>query len=109
MTDEQGGPRLVACTVERRGRFLVARPLFQEGQQLALGRRSGLAVAAGELVVVEHAAGSARVVERLGSPDHIGHVLRALLLERGLAADWPEAEGCDGPATRLRASHQATA
>ena len=91
MTDEQGGPRLVACTVERRGRFLVARPLFEEGQQLALGRRSALAVAAGELVVVEHAAGGARVVERLGSPDHVGHVLRALLLERGLAGEWPEA------------------
>jgi hypothetical protein len=65
----EGGPRLVACTVERRGRFLVAQPFFDEGQQLALGRRSGLAVEAGELVVVERAGGSARVVERLGSPD----------------------------------------
>ncbi|MDX6630950.1 MAG: ribonuclease [Gaiellales bacterium] len=91
MSDQEGGPRLVACTVERRGRFLVAQPLFDDGQQLALGRRSGLAVQAGELVVVEHAAGSARVVERLGSPDHVGHVLRALLLERGLAAEWPDA------------------
>ena len=91
MSEEEGGPRLVACTVERRGRFLVAQPLFDEGQQLALGRRSGLAVEAGELIVVEHARGSARVVERLGSPDHVGHVLRALLLERGLAAEWPEA------------------
>ena len=91
VSDEEGGPRLVACTVERRGRFLVAQPFFDEGQQLALGRRSGLAVEAGELVVVEHAGGSARVVERLGSPDHVGHVLRALLLERGLAPGWPEA------------------
>jgi len=90
VNDEEGGPRLVACTVERRGRFLVAQPFFDEGQQLALGRRSGLAVEAGELVVVEHAGGSARVVERLGSPDHVGHVLRALLLERGLAPGWPE-------------------
>jgi ribonuclease R len=87
----EGGPRLVACTVERRGRFLVAQPFFDEGQQLALGRRSGLAVEAGELVVVERAGGSARVVERLGSPDDVAHVLRALLLERGLAAEWPEA------------------
>ena len=92
MIDEEGGgPRLVACTVERRGRFLVAQPFFDEGQQLALGRRSGLAVEAGELVVVERAGGSARVVERLGSPDHVGHVLRALLLERGLAVEWPDA------------------
>ena len=88
--DEEGGPRLVACTVERRGRFLVAQPFFEEGQQLALGRRSGLAVQAGELVVVEGAGGSARVVERLGSPDDVGHVLRALLLQRGLAREWPE-------------------
>ena len=88
--DEEGGPRLVACIVERRGRFLVAQPFFDEGQQLALGRRSGQAVQAGELVVVEQAGGSARVVERLGSPDDVGHVLRALLLERGLAREWPE-------------------
>jgi ribonuclease R len=90
VSEEEGGPRLVACTVERRGRFLVAQPFFDEGQQLALGRRSGLAVQAGELVVVEHAGGSARVVERLGSPDDVGHVLRALLLQRGLAHEWPE-------------------
>ncbi len=91
MIDDDGGPQLVACTVERRGRFLVAQPFFDEGQQLALGRRSGLAVEAGELVVVEAAGGSAGVVERLGSPDDVGHVLRALLLQRGLAREWPEA------------------
>ncbi|HEY3613868.1 MAG TPA: ribonuclease catalytic domain-containing protein, partial [Gaiellales bacterium] len=90
MIDEDDGPRLIACTVERRGRFLVASPFFDEGQQLALGRRSGQAVQAGELVVVEQSRGSARVVERLGSPDDVGHVLRALLLQRGLAREWPE-------------------
>ena len=91
MIDEEGGPQLVACIVERRGRFLVAQPFFDDGQQLALGRRSGQAVQAGELVAVERAGGSARVVERLGSPDDVGHVLRALLLQRGLAREWPEA------------------
>ncbi len=90
MIDDDDRQRLVACTVERRGRFLVAVPFFDEGQQLALGRRSGLAVAAGELVAVEQARGSARVVERLGSPDDVGGVLRALLLQRGLARGWPE-------------------
>jgi ribonuclease R len=89
VSEEDDGPRLIACTVERRGRFLVASPFFDEGQQLALGRRSGQAVEAGELVVVEQSGGSARVVERLGSPDHVGHVLRALLLQRGLAREWP--------------------
>jgi ribonuclease R len=87
--EEDGGQRLIACTVERRGRFLVAQPFFDEGQQLALGRRSGQAVQAGELVVVEQSGGSARVVERLGSPEDVGHVLRALLLQRGLARAWP--------------------
>ena len=89
MSEEDDGQRLIACTVERRGRFLVAQPFFDEGQQLALGRRSGQAVQAGELVVVEQAGGSARVVERLGSPEDVGHVLRALLLQRGLAREWP--------------------
>jgi ribonuclease R len=87
---QPGGPRLVAGTVERRGRFLVAQPFFEEGQQLALGRRSGLAVAEGELVVVEAVGGSARVAERLGSPEDVGAVLRALLLQRGLATEWPK-------------------
>jgi ribonuclease R len=90
VSEDDGGPRLIACTVERRGRFLVAAPFFDDGQQLALGRRSGQAVQAGELVVVEQSGGSARVVERLGSPDDVGHVLRALLLERGLARTWPD-------------------
>jgi ribonuclease R len=89
VSEDDDGPRLIACTVERRGRFLVAAPFFDDGQQLALGRRSGQAVEAGELVVVEQSGGSARVVERLGSPDDVGHVLRALLLERGLARAWP--------------------
>jgi ribonuclease R len=87
---EPDGPRLIASTVERRGRFLVAQPFFEEGEQLALGRRSGLAVAEGELVVVEAAGGGARVAERLGSPDDVGAVLRALLLQRGLATEWPQ-------------------
>ena len=80
MSDEEAGrgsspaPSSAAGASSSRSRF------FDEGQQLALGRRSGLAVEAGELVVVERAGGSARVVERLGSPDDVGHVLRALLL-----------------------------
>jgi ribonuclease R len=90
VSEDDDRPRLVACTVERRGRFLIASPFFDEGQQLALGRRSGLAVQPGELVMVEGEGGSARVVERLGSPDDVGHVLRALLLQRGLAREWPD-------------------
>ncbi|MDX6621313.1 MAG: ribonuclease, partial [Gaiellales bacterium] len=90
MSEEDDGPGLIACTVERRGRFLVAAPFFADGQQLALGRRSAQAVEPGELVVVEQSGGSARVVERLGSPEHIGHVLRALLQERELAREWPQ-------------------
>ena len=41
-------------------------------------------------MVVETAGSSARVVERLGSPDDVENVLRALLLQRGLAREWPE-------------------
>ena len=68
---ERRGRRAAARRLHRRAARALPRraAVLRRGQQLALGRRSGQAVQAGELVVVEHAGGSARVVERLGSPD----------------------------------------
>ena len=90
--DDEGGPRLVACTVERRGRFLVAQPFFEEGQQLALGPALG----AGRAPPASSSWWStrrqrARASSGSARPTTSEHVLRALLLERGLAGEWPEA------------------
>lgn len=71
------------AVVERRGRFLVAAPLFERGSQLGLARGS-LRVRAGEMVLVESRGAGARVVERLGDPRVAGDVVSALLDERGL-------------------------
>ena len=84
------GPRLVACTVERRGRFLVALPFFDEGQQLALGRRSGLAVRRASWWSWRRAAAARASSSGWARPTTSSNVLRALLLQRGLAGEWPQ-------------------
>jgi ribonuclease R len=68
--------------IERRGRFLVAEPLFERGPQVALG--GGLRVRGGEMALVEQHARGARVIELLGAPDRARDVVEALMLERGL-------------------------
>ena len=69
--------------IGRRGRFLVAEPLFERGAQVGLA--GGLRVRGGEMALVkQHARGGARVVELLGAPDRARDVAGALLLERGL-------------------------
>lgn len=71
------------AVVARRGRFMVAEPLFERGPQLGLARGS-LRVGAGEMVLVEPSGGGARVVDRLGDPRLARDVVAALLDERGL-------------------------
>jgi ribonuclease R len=72
--------RFVAV-IGRRGRFLVAEPLFERGAQT--GVAGGARVRGGEMVLVERHARGARVVELLGAPDRAADVVGALLLERG--------------------------
>jgi ribonuclease R len=77
----RGGPvgRRVA-TIERRGRFLVAEPLFERGPQIALDRRTR--VGAGEIALVEFGPGRARALRELGSPGRARDVVEALLWDR---------------------------
>ena len=72
--------RFVAV-IGRRGRFLVAEPLFERGAQTGIA--GGARVRGGEMVLVERHARGARVVELLGAPDRAADVVGALLLERG--------------------------
>ncbi len=73
--------RFVAV-VGRRGRFLVAEPLFDRGPQLGLS--GGVRVRGGELVEIETAGRGGRVVALLGDPSRAADVVAALPLDRGL-------------------------
>jgi ribonuclease R len=74
--------------IERRGKFLVAEPLFGPGPRFAVSRDRRVAV--GDLVVVRPAAGRqnrggrAVVARRLGRPDVARDVIEALMVDRGL-------------------------
>lgn len=68
------------AVVERRGRFNVARPVFEPGEQVALDRRGRFAD--GQLVWAEFAGGRARVIRELGRIDNARDVCEALALER---------------------------
>lgn len=66
--------------MRRRGRFLVAEPLFERGAAIALDRRAD--VRPGRMALIEHGAGRARALRDLGSPERARDVVEALVLER---------------------------
>jgi ribonuclease R len=75
----------VVGLLAKRGRFLVAESLFENGQRIVVDRDSRARV--GDIVVVRtrgRGRGHAKIVRRLGRPDVAGDVLEALMLERGL-------------------------
>jgi ribonuclease R len=92
-TGGRGRAAAVAPTVavvEKRGRFMVATPVFERGRAIALDSAKGAGV--GDLVLL--GAGrkrGVRVVRRIGRPDVAGHVLEGLMLERGLRRSFPRA------------------
>ena len=70
------------AVIARRGRALVAEPLFDPGSQVAL--RGGKRVGAGQMVLVEQRRGGAHVARALGSPTRAVDVVEALLADRGV-------------------------
>lgn len=73
------GERHVAL-LGRRGRFAVARPLFEPGDQVALDRKTRNAE--GRIAWVEFRGGRARLLRDLGRVDNARDVCEALALER---------------------------
>jgi ribonuclease R len=69
------------AVLEKRGRFLVAEPIFGRGPRTAVEPRGA---GVGELVLVGAGKRGARVVRRLGSPARARDVLEGLMLDRGL-------------------------
>jgi ribonuclease R len=82
-----GGDRFVAV-VGRRGRFLVAEPVFERRGQVGLARGTRRPQE-GRMVLVERGSGGARVLAELGRPDVARDVVGALLAERGLRRGFP--------------------
>src|SRR3954470_17693391 len=87
MSPRQVGP--LVAVLAKRGRFMVAEPLFERGQHVTLddGRRPG--AAAGEIVLLGYGKRGPRVVRSLGRPDVARNVLEALMLDRGLRRAFP--------------------
>jgi ribonuclease R len=83
----------LVAVLEKRGRFLVAEPLFGRGPRTAVERG---AADAGDLVLVGAGKRGARVVRRLGRPDVARDVLEGLMLDRGLHRSYGRA--ADGEA-----------
>jgi ribonuclease R len=85
----------LVAVLERRGRFLVAEPLFGRGPRTAVERGGA---DEGDLVLVGAGKRGARVVRKLGRPDVARSVLEGLMLDRGLHRSYArtaaaEAEG----------------
>jgi ribonuclease R len=83
------------AVVEKRGRFLVANPVFERGRGVSLDSGKGAGV--GDLVLLGAGKRGVRVVRRIGRPDVARDVLEALMLDRGLRRSFPRA--VEGEAT----------
>jgi ribonuclease R len=71
----------MVAVLGKRGRFLVAEPLFGHGPRTAVDARSARE---GDLVLVGSGRRGARVVRELGRPDVARDVLEGLMIDRGL-------------------------
>jgi ribonuclease R len=81
----------LVAVLEKRGRFLVAEPLFgPRGARVSVDK-SGGGASAGELVLVGQGKRGARVLRRLGRPTVARDVLEGLMLHRGLWRNFPRA------------------
>ena len=79
----------VVCVLGKRGRFLVAEPLFERADRISLAGKAGGDARPGDIVLVGRGKRGARVVRRIGRPDNARDVLEALMLHEGLRRSFP--------------------
>jgi ribonuclease R len=89
------------ATVERRGRFTIAEPLFERGPRVALTRGS-INLGPGEIGLVDFGPRGARALRPPGTPARAQDVVAALLWDRGVDRGFP-------PALESEAADAATA
>ena len=78
----------LVAVLEKRGRFLVAEPLFGHGPRTAVERGQA---GPGDLVLVGSGKRGARVLRVLGRPDRARDVVEGLMLDRGLHRNYGRA------------------
>ncbi len=102
----RGGPgeRHVAV-LGRRGRFTVAKPLFEPGEQVGLDRK--VKAREGQIAWVEFRGGRARLIRNLGQVDNARDVCEALALERLRHRGFPKAIEAEAEAAAAAPSHEA--
>ncbi|MDQ3934987.1 MAG: RNB domain-containing ribonuclease, partial [Actinomycetota bacterium] len=75
------------AVLEKRGRFMVAQPVFERGRGVSLDSAKGAGL--GDLVLLGAGKRGVRVARRIGRPDVARDVLEGLMLERGLRRSFP--------------------
>jgi ribonuclease R len=82
----------VVAVLSKRGRLLVAEPLFERGtRRISLTGKAGGGASVGDLVLIGGGKRGPRVVRSLGKPDVARDVIEALMLDRGLRLAFPRA------------------
>jgi ribonuclease R len=82
----------LVAVLEKRGRFLVAEPLFGRGPRGEVDPRGA---GVGDLVLVGSGKRGARVIRNLGRPDRARDVLEGLMLDRGLHRNYPRSAAAE--------------
>jgi len=77
------------AVLSKRGRLLVAEPLFERGGRVSLPSSAAGGAKPGDMVLIGGGKRGARVVRTLGRPDVARDVLEALMLDRGLRRAFP--------------------
>ena len=86
----------MVAVLEKRGRFLVAEPIFGPGPRTAVDRAGATA---GDLVLVGGGKRGARVLRRIGRPDRARDVVEGLMLDRGLHRTYSRAASAEAELT----------
>jgi ribonuclease R len=81
----------VVAVLQKRGRFVVAEPLFEPGDRIALPGKALGDARPGEMVLVGGGKRGARVIRRIGNPNVARDVLEGLMLSEGLRRSFPRA------------------
>jgi ribonuclease R len=81
----------VVAVLSKRGRLLVAEPLFERGGRISLTGKASGGASVGDMVLIGGGKRGPRVVRSLGKPDVAREVLEALMLDRGLRLAFPRA------------------
>jgi ribonuclease R len=81
----------IVCVLVRRGRLVVAEPLFEPGDRISLPGKAQGDARAGDLVLLGGGKRGARVIRRIGRPNVARDVLEGLMLNEGLRRSFPRA------------------